>query len=233
MKIQAILHASFEPTGVIQNWATDHGHDLVDIHPYKGEVLLAQDAFDALMVMGGPQSVLKVDQYPYLIHEIETIRASIDAGKKVLGFCLGAQLIGKALGADGERSPHREIGMWPIALTEAGQRDPMLYDFPKVLDVLHWHSDMAGIPEGAEVLATSPGCPRQVIRFTERVYGFQCHPEMTHTVLQRLCKYCDNQLDESKYVQSAEVMMQHDLSDMHEKAFSFLDRFFGVTGGHI
>jgi GMP synthase (glutamine-hydrolysing) len=227
MKIQAILHASFEPTGVVQNWATDHGHELIDVHPYKGERLLAQDEFDALIIMGGPQSPIEIEKYPYLHDEIAIIKETMQKGKRVLGFCLGAQLIGEAMGAKAERSPSKEIGMWPVTLTEAGCHDPMLKDFPKVFDVLHWHSDMAGIPEDAKVLAASPGCPRQIICFTAKAYGFQCHPEMTHSVLDRLARHCKDDLDTGgDYVQSADVILQHDLTDLHAKAFLFLDRFF-------
>jgi GMP synthase (glutamine-hydrolysing) len=226
MKIQVILHASFEPTGVIQNWASNNGHELIEAHPYRGEKMLEPDQFDALLIMGGPQSPLELHKSPYLKDEIECIAQTIKASKKVLGFCLGAQLIGEALGARAEKSPFKEIGMWPIELTNAGQKDRLFKRFPSMFNVLQWHNDMPGVPHGAEILASSPGCPRQIIRFKDHVYGFQCHPEMTLSVIRRLAEHCAADLDGGHFVQSRDVLLQHDLTDMHEKAFCLLDRFF-------
>ncbi len=226
MRVQAILHASFEPTGVIQDWAVCHGHTLMDVYPYRGERLLELDEFDALIIMGGPQSVLRVDEYPYLQDEMELIYRSICAHKRVLGFCLGAQLIGQSLGAPGQKSPHKEIGIWPIELNEQGRCDPLLAQFPASFDVMHWHSDMSGIPEGAEVLAYSAGCPRQIIRFADHVYGFQCHLEMTKAVIQRLVRHCKADFDNSPFVQAQSLLLQHNLDAINEKAFLFLDHFF-------
>jgi len=226
MKIQIILHSSFGPAGVIQNWVSSNGHNLIEVYPCRGGKLLEQDEFDVLIIKGGPQSPLDLERSPYLKDEIDYIAQTIKASKKVLGFCLGAQLIGEALGARTERSPFKEIGMWPIELTDAGHDDRLFKRFPSMFNVLHWHRDMPGVPQGATILASSPGCPRQIIRFNEQVYGFQCHPEMTLSVIRRLAEHCAADLNDGKFVQSRDVLLQHDLTDMHEKAFCILDRFF-------
>ena len=226
MKIQVILHASFEPTGVIQDWTADNGHELIEVYPYRGEQLKGLDSFDALLIMGGPQSPLEAEKYPYLFDEMALIREAILTKKKVLGICLGAQLIGQALGADAERSPYKEIGVWPVELTAVGEVDAMLYEFPQRFEVAHWHNDMPGLPEGAEVLATSPGCPRQIIRFRDHVYGFQCHPEMTLSVMTRLSDHCSEDLDGSEYVQSREELLAQNYTAINKRAFRFLDLFF-------
>lgn len=226
MIVQVILHASFEPTGVIHDWALKHGHELIEVYPYRGDQLKGLDSFDVLLIMGGPQSPLQADQFPYLYDEMALIREAVLANKKVLGICLGAQLIGQALGAAAERSPHREIGIWPIELTAAGIADPMLEGFPQQFDVAHWHSDMSGVPEGAEVLARSPGCPRQIIRYHDHVYGFQCHPEMTRSVMTRLADHCADDLDGSTYVQSRDQIIAQDFAAINQHAFRFLQRFF-------
>ena len=226
MKIQDILHASFEPTGVIQDWAANNSHELIESYPYRGEQLQGLDAFDVLLIMGGPQSAVEVQKYPYLYDEMALIREAILAQKKVLGICLGAQLIGQALGANAERSPHKEIGVWPVQLTPAGEYDPMLREFPRCFEAAHWHNDMPGIPEGAEILATSAGCPRQIIRFRDHVYGFQCHPEMTLSVMTRLSTHCSHDLNGGQYVQSREELLTQDYTAINKHAFRFLDQFF-------
>src|SRR5580658_3369754 len=108
MKILCILHATFEKPGCIETWAKKCGHQFEKVNPYMGETLPDTDTFDFLIVMGGPQSPLEIDAAPYLIDEIQLIKQAIDDHKRILGVCLGAQLISEALGVKTERSPYRE-----------------------------------------------------------------------------------------------------------------------------
>jgi GMP synthase (glutamine-hydrolysing) len=73
-------------------------------------------------------------------------------------------MIGEALGASYEHSPNREIGVFPITLTEEGKNDTIVGKFPGTFPVGHWHGDMPGLTPNAAVLATSEGCPRQIVR---------------------------------------------------------------------
>ena len=106
----------------------------------------------------------------------------------ILGICLGAQLIGEALGASFEHSPNKEIGLFPITLTKDGQQDSHFSDFPKIFNVGHWHGDMPGLTNESKVLATSEGCPRQIIRYAPTIYGFQCHFEFTLEAIDGMIK---------------------------------------------
>jgi len=45
---------------------------------------------------------------------------------------------------------------------------------------------MPGLTDTASVLATSDGCPRQIIAYGRRVYGFQCHMEFTASLVEML-----------------------------------------------
>jgi len=154
---------------------------------------------------------METDKYPYLNDEINLIRASIEAGKVVLGFCLGAQLISEALGAKTEWSPEKEIGVYPIDLTAVGQKDPLFAGFDPKFNVIYWHSDMPGLPKGAELLAHSDGCPRQAFRYGDRVYGFQFHMEITPEVANDLVANCPDDLEPGKFVQTAETFLASDL----------------------
>src|SRR3990167_5136868 len=149
MKILFVLHASFEKPGSIETWAKKKGHHTQEVSPYKDEHLPGVKDFDFLVVMGGPQSPLEINKNPYLADEIELIKKAIKAKKRILGVCLGAQLIGEALGAKAERSPNREVGMYLIELLEDAKYDPVFQKFPAKLDVMHWHSDMPGIAKDA------------------------------------------------------------------------------------
>src|SRR5579862_1536272 len=175
MRIHIIIHASFEKPGVIETWATHKGHTISYTHTYLGEQLPDSSQIDFLIIMGGPQSPLELDKYPYLRDEMALTKLIINQKKVVLGICLGAQIIGESLGAKTERSPNKEIGVFPIHLTTEGNQDFIFKQFPESFDVMHWHNDMPGVPAGSTILAYSEGCPRQVIRYNERVYGLQCH----------------------------------------------------------
>lgn len=116
MRILFVLHASFEQPGFIETWAKNHNHSMQTVCPYKGDKFPNTNNFDFLVFMGGPQSPLEMDKAPYLRDEIVLIREALKQNKRILGVCLGAQLIGEAMGAKTERSPHREIGMNEIEL---------------------------------------------------------------------------------------------------------------------
>src|SRR3990167_3818594 len=155
MKILFVTHASFERPGSIEVWAKKHKHETQEIKPYLGARLPSIEDYDILVVMGGPQSPLAIDKAPYLREEIELIKQAIKLNKRIVGVCLGAQLIAEALGAKTERSPNREIGMYPVELLDVASSDPVFRNFPAKFDVMHWHSDMPGMVDGVVLLAKS------------------------------------------------------------------------------
>ncbi len=231
MKIQYILHADFERPGSLETWARHHGFSQSYCRPFHGERLPSAEAFDLLVVMGGPQSPLALDESPYLSGEIELIVQALRRKMPVLGFCLGAQLIGEALGARTERSPSREIGFFPIELTPEGREDPLLRGLPPRFKVAHWHNDMPGLTADCVVLAASAGCPRQIVRYSPQAYGFQCHPEFISASVEMMVENCSSDLTPGPYVQSAEQLRAEDLREINERAARLFDNFLGISGG--
>ncbi len=225
MKIHTILHASFETAGSIENWAYENSHSLDITHSYLNQPLPNINDFDFLIIMGGPQSPREQDIYPYLTNEISLIKDAIKANKYILGFCLGAQLIGEALGAVTLKSPEKEVGIWPITLTEDGKNDPLFEGFGDTFDVIHWHNDMPGIPEGSVIIASSPGCPHQAFRYNKRVYGLQFHMEFTQDNAKTMCDCCPDDLKPSKFTQSKEDILTSDLLSINQKLNLILNRF--------
>ena len=144
----------------------------------------------------------------------------------VVGVCLGAQLIGEALGAECEHSPEKEIGKFPIFLTEDGARNEKFSGFGETIEAGHWHSDMPGLTPDAKVIAYSEGCPRQIVEYTDLVYGFQCHLEFTQEVIELLIEAETGlpNLALHRFVQQSDVLRQHDFCDMNLKLFGFLDK---------
>jgi GMP synthase (glutamine-hydrolysing) len=224
MKILFITHADFETPGVIETWAREKKYEVSMLKPYREESCKPNDDFDFLIIMGGPQSACDLDKYPYLFDEIKLIKKAIEQDKIVLGFCLGAQLIGEALGAKTERSPEKEIGVFPIILTSDALTDPILKDFPKVFPAIHWHSDMPGQTKDSILLAGSAGCPRQILRYRNKVYGFQCHLEITKAGIEAMVAACPEDLVLSMYTQTKQELLANDYNLINKFMIIILER---------
>jgi GMP synthase (glutamine-hydrolysing) len=225
VNILCLTHADFETPGTIESWASDNGHDFTISKPYAGELLPDAGGFDWVIVMGGPQSGIRLNDYPYLVQEVELLRAAVTQKKKVLGLCLGAQLIGAALGAKTLRSPQKEVGVYPITLTHFAHSDPLLAGLPRSFPVIHWHNDMPGLTDRAVVLASSPGCPRQIVRYGSITYGFQCHLEITREGIQTMVAAVPEDLQPSKYTQSQTQILEQDYPVINGLMRTILDRF--------
>lgn len=228
MNILCITHADFETPGVIEGWAKQRGYSFTICRPYQGENCLNTAAFDFLIVMGGPQSPLEPEKDPYLKDEMTLITQAIVKDKIVLGFCLGAQLIGEALGGKTTRSSEKEVGVYPLSLTEEGLRDPVLEGFPKSFLAIHWHNDMPGETKDSVILAHSQGCPRQILRYTSKVYGFQCHLEITKEGIQEMIKACPDDLKPSRFTQTPDELLEQDYGAVNQLMIKILDRLVAL-----
>ncbi|MDF1760226.1 MAG: homoserine O-succinyltransferase [Coxiellaceae bacterium] len=226
MKLNILSHASFEALGSIDQWIDQLGHTTHVSCPYKGESVPDVAEFDGLIIMGGPQSVVEIEKYPYLQAELGLILQTVAANKPVLGVCLGAQLISAAFGAPAENSPVREVGFFPVELNSAGNQSALLKDLPASLITGHWHYDMPGVPDNAQVLAQSEGCPRQIIQYAERVLGMQCHLELTRSETEVFIQKCPQDLIPGKYVQTPDEMRATDFDLMAKYMHAVLNRLF-------
>lgn len=225
MKIHCIIHADFETPGYYETWARRNGLECSVTRITKNEPLPSVDSFDILLCMGGPQSPRQIEKYPYLKDEITLIQQAIAQDKKVLGVCLGAQLIAESYGAKTEKSPHKEIGVFPLSLTDEGKVDPLINHLPEEFQSGHWHYDMPGIPPQAKILAQSAGCPRQIVCFSPKVYGFQCHLELDQQRMQWLIQHCAGDLSPDRYVQKPEEILAQDYSTINQYLELFLQKF--------
>lgn len=225
MRIQYILHAEFERPGIIETWAQENQFEQLFCRPFAGEKTPSPGDYDLLILMGGPQSPLKPKEFPYLLKEIDLVKTSLQKQIPVLGFCLGAQIIGEAFGAKTERSPHKEVGVFPIQVTEEGRKDPLLSGLPETFPVTHWHNDMPGLTKDSKILAYSEGCPRQIVRYSAMAYGFQCHPEITKKNIEGMIPYCLEDLAPGKYVQSEKQLLANDYQSINAKMILILEQF--------
>ncbi len=230
MKIHIIMHESFEAPGAIEIWAKNNGYDVDYTRLYNGDVFPEELNFDFLFIMGGPQSpATTVEECPHFDaqKEINFIKKAVAEKKTMLGVCLGAQLIGEALGAHFDHSPNREIGVFPVTLTPDGRQDPIFSTFPEKFMVGHWHGDMPGLTPESKILATSEGCPRQIVRYAPNIYGFQCHFEFTPEAIDGMIQNSIHELEAYKdlpYIETAEKLRNNDYSSINALLFSFLNK---------
>lgn len=231
MHIHFIIHESFEAPGAFLQWAEQRKHTVGFSRLYNGDKIPDTiDNIDLLIVMGGPQSpatTAKECSYFDAQSEKNVIRKFINCDKAVVGVCLGAQLIGEALGATYEHSPEKEIGFFPIVLTPAGKQDRLFSHFEPVTVVGHWHGDMPGLTSDSKVLAVSEGCPRQIIAYRPFIYGFQCHLELTPEVMEGLMAHSKEELFQHKksaFIQSPEALRNHSYTAINDLLFGFLNK---------
>ena len=232
MKVHFVLHETFEVPGAYLKWAQERGHQVTTTKVYENETLPESvDDIDFLIVMGGPQSPDEDrEAFPYYDPqaEIQLIQKAIKADRYIVGVCLGAQLLSVAYGAEYEHSPEREIGVFPITLTEAGLKDEHVKVLGPTLITGHWHGDMPGLSEDAVVLATSQGCPRQIIRFGSKHYAFQAHLEFDSEAVDLLIAadgedVLEEQSQNLDFVQQPDVIRDYDYREMNAKLYAFLD----------
>lgn len=221
MRLHWLQHVPFEGLGFIQPWALDKGFNISCTRLFAGEQPPAVESFDWLVVMGGPMGIHDQDEYPWLPAEKAFIKASIDAGRTVLGICLGAQLIADVLGARVYPGPHKEIGWLPIRRASGA---PEI--IPEELTAFHWHGDTFEIPHGAIRLASSEACENQGFIYNERVVGLQFHLETTPESMDALIENCAHELVDAPFIQTAGQMHaeRQNLGSAHAAMAQLLDQ---------
>lgn len=233
LRAHILQHVPFEGPGAIAAWLKTTGADQAYTRFYQATVLPRIEEFDLLVVMGGPMSVNDEQEYPWLLIEKQFIREAIQAGKAVLGICLGAQLIASAMGAGVYRNSQKEIGWLPVQGVAA--EDDAAFRFPSSLEVFHWHGETFDLPSGAVQLARSEGCENQAFQFGSSVIGLQFHLETMPQLAWELVNNCRSELLPAKYVQTEEEILsagRQRYRSMHvwlDQILSFLTREEGET----
>lgn len=189
----------------------------------EGESVPSLSDYNMLLVMGGTMNVYQEDKYPWLVEETHAISRAVEAGKAVLGVCLGGQLLAKALGAQVRLGAATEIGLTQITLTEAGMADPLFEGLPEV-EAVEWHDDTFDIPTGAVALARSEGCAHQAFRFGPSAYGLQFHPEVSPAMLAEWIKDAGEPIDRSSFQHIVETKARA----LHSQADRLIDNFLRV-----
>ncbi len=183
-KVIALRHIHFEDLGTLEPVLIEQGYAIQYVDPSIESLrhLSDKDA-DLLIVLGGPIGAYDEKIYPFLGGELELIQRWLLSGKPLLGICLGAQLIARALGANVYPLGVKEIGFSPLTLTDAGRQSALAA--VDGIPVLHWHGDQFDIPDGALHLASTPVGANQAFSFGTQVLGLQFHLEADTSKLER------------------------------------------------
>lgn len=194
--IYALYHNRSETMGLLGDTLKKLGLHFGELHLYKGDGLPRDTHhLTGLIVMGGPMNVDDINEYPFLFEEVRLIEKLLAVQKPVLGICLGAQLIAKALGSKVYPNKHKEVGWHPIERTQLSFTDPIFSRLPQSLEVLHWHGDTFDLPKDAIHLAKSDRCENQAFRYGDNTFGLQFHLEVTPSMVTTWVRSSDGKKD--------------------------------------
>ena len=226
LRIHYFQHVEYEGLGSIEEWISSSGHSLSSTRFFEETRLPELSDFDWLIVMGGAMSVNDEQQFPWLADEKRFIRQAVDAGKTVLGICLGSQLVTAALGAKVYQNKEKEIGWFDIELTPVAQSGKLFFGMGGRIKVFHWHGDTFDLPENAIHLAYSEACKNQAYIYKDKVLALQFHLEPTRDSLLEMTERGRHELTAGKYIQTEKELLKNKklIESNKEILFTILNR---------
>ena len=185
MRVLVVENMAHSDLGQVGVALQESGAEIDLRQPFTGQALPGDiHGHDALVVLGGEQSAVDDHIHPYLPELARLMRTFADAGKSVLGICLGSQLLARAHGGDNLLGKTREFGWHGVELTADGECDPVLGAAGPAFKSFEWHSDSFTLPRGAVRLATNPAVANQAFRIGRAAYGMQFHFEAGTAVVE-------------------------------------------------
>ncbi|MGC8720409.1 MAG: type 1 glutamine amidotransferase [Thermodesulforhabdaceae bacterium] len=222
-KVLIFQHVPDETPGTIEEFLYQESIPFLIWKPNGAEQILDElnvDDFSHLVVLGGFMGVYEASQYPFLTWEMMFMEKFAARGGKILGICLGAQMLAHILGGRVYKGLWgEEIGWHTIHPTQAGLKDPIfstLFDDRDSLLAFQWHGDTFDLPDGAYLLAYTDTYPHQAFSVESRLYGLQFHIEVNPNMIRRWFP------DKPEWWQPAGVWKK-----LNKKAYRFYRAFFG------
>ncbi|MBI4683731.1 MAG: type 1 glutamine amidotransferase [Nitrospirae bacterium] len=183
MAVLIIKNTHTEGPGTIEGFLKTASIPFVVSEIGSGEQPPDIEGFDSLIIMGGPMGVYEMEKYPFLKKEAKIIEKTINRGVRVLGICLGSQMIAHVLGARVYPGTEKEIGWYDVHVTLDGARDHVFRTLTEpassCFPAFQWHGDTFDLPQGAIRLASSKLYMNQAFRYGDNCYALQFHIEVT------------------------------------------------------
>lgn len=210
MRVHYFQHVSFEDPGYILTWLQQHNHTITSSKFYEADYTLPDiNAIDVLIIMGGPMGVYDEQQFPWLKAEKEFIKDCITKEKKVLGICLGAQLIAACTGAKVYAAPNKEIGWFTVKpILNTLPLNWLQQIFHSQPYVFHWHGDQFEIPGNGNDLLESYANTKQAFVYNQHTIGLQFHLEVTTETLNNMLQHGAEELTPATYIQTAPAITE-------------------------
>jgi GMP synthase-like glutamine amidotransferase len=206
VRVACLQPVDYEGPSAIEPWIRNRGHEISNIALWDGARVPSDHSFDCLIVLGGAPVTTDEQHYPWLRDGLQLIRSYVSSGRAFLGVCLGAQLLAHAFGAQIRRNRYIEVGWHPVWRCTNGGQHPLMRGIPSVFTAFHWHQDVADVPPGGTLLASSAASRNQAFAIGARALGLQFHPEITPEKVRTFATRAPIQ-GNGPYVQDTEGML--------------------------
>lgn len=176
-----------EPPGLFGRFLEEQGARVDVVMLHRGEAIPSLAPYDFLLVMGGAMDVWETEAHPWLTHEVAAIREWVmQRHRPYFGVCLGLQLLAQAMDGEVGLAKAAEVGFGKVELTTLGLTHPLTRGLLPSLKVMQWHhAEVTKLPAGAEVLASSPVTPVQIMSAGREIVATQFHGELTPELIDR------------------------------------------------
>jgi GMP synthase-like glutamine amidotransferase len=188
MSTLIIKNTRSHSSGSLEAYLEENNIDHTIVYAAQGEAIPPTDNYDNIVLMGGPMSANQTEKYPFINKEIQIVQQYAGKEKKILGLCLGSQIIAKALGAEIYQGKEKEVGWYDIALLPPAYqhskikkliKNPDTKEINRNIKVFHWHNDGFTLPPGCELCGTSSIYKNQFFSFGPNIIAMQFHLEIT------------------------------------------------------
>lgn len=185
-KLLVCQHVAYEPLGTLDPMLRRAGFRIRFVNfGREPQARPSLAGYNGLVVLGGPMSADDDEHHPHLATEVDLVREAADRDLPVLGVCLGAQLVARALGGQLKRAPEKEIGWYDVETTEHARQDPLFGHMEARERIFQWHGDTFDLPGEAVHLVRGQTTVNQAFRVGRRVYGLQFHMEVDEAMIHR------------------------------------------------
>jgi len=231
MNIHYFKHVPYEGLGCLDHWVKNPEHNTTATKFYEDYKLPFVEICELLIVMGGPMSVGDTSLYPWMTEEKKFVEKALHKGKKVLGICLGSQIIADVLGARVYKNTEKEIGWYDLHFYPDAIKHPLLNGIPESIKTFHWHGDTFDLPDQALLLGSSEATTHQGFLWNNQALALQFHMEMTNDTLPYMIDNNRYELVADKpYIQKeSELIIPELLTQNNEHIFKMVNNFVALN----
>jgi GMP synthase-like glutamine amidotransferase len=228
MRILCLQHDPLDGPGALLDWAKERRHSLSLFLIGNDTPLPGIDTFDLLVSLGGPMGAYEEEKHPWLATEKEFLRLARAEGRKILGLCLGCQLLADAFGGKAFRHTRKEFGWQPIEPTRAGAE---WFGTDGIFHAFQWHGDTYTMPPDGIRLAGNKAAEEQAFLIETQggstILGLQFHLEWTEAMAREALAEPGVAPPASEFVQSPEEILRDPtlFTLARNRFFGLLDRF--------